>query len=65
MKIWGSTTKILGLNEKLGVSNDNLGVFIEKLGLSNEMVVMLGFYKAETEHYSLMLGFKGEKVGII
>ena len=33
-------------------------VSIEKLGLSNEMVVM-------ADDYPIMLGFKGEKVGII
>ena len=52
MKIWGSVTKIWGLNLKLGVS-------IEKFGLSNEMVVMVGFYKAKTAQYPLILGFKG------
>ena len=37
MKIWGSATKIWGLNEKLG--------------LINEMVLMIGFYKAKYDHY--------------
>ena len=46
--IWESATKIWGLNLKLGVSND-------KFGLSNETVVMVGFYKAEA--LLLMLGF--------
>ena len=41
----GSATKIWGLNEKLGVSNVNLGgVSNEKLGLSNEMVEMDDHY---------------------
>ena len=37
MKVWG-------LNEKQGVSNDNLRVSNEKLGLCNEMVVMAAHY---------------------
>ena len=49
LKIWVSARKICGLNEKLGVSNDNLGFSNEKLELSNKMVVMVGFYKAETD----------------
>ena len=40
MNFFGSPMKIWDLKEKLGVSNDNLGVFDEKLGLSNKMVVM-------------------------
>ena len=36
----------------MGVSNDNLGVSKEKFGLSNEIVVVVGFYKAETDHSS-------------
>ena len=76
MKIWGSATKIWGLNEKLWVSNDKLGVSYDNPGVSNEKLglsqrngrngralpLMLGFYKAETARYHLMLGLKGENM---
>ena len=67
--IWESATKIWGLNLKLGVSND-------KFGLSNETVVMvgfykaealllmLGFYKAETEHYTPWCWFQGREISL-
>ena len=36
--------------------------FYAAIGRNRALPLMLGFYKAETAHYSLMLSFKGEKV---
>ena len=41
----GSATKIWGLIEKLGVSN-------EMVEMADHYPLMLGFYKPETEHYA-------------
>ena len=66
IKIWGSATKIWGLNEKLRVSNENLGLNTPNARFmpfrSRVLGLILDFNKAENEHYTLMLGFKGEKV---
>ena len=44
----------------MGVSNDNLVVSKEKFGLSNEIVVVVAFFKAETDHSSKGL----ESIGV-
>ena len=43
MKIWG-------LQRKFGVSNENIRVSNENLGGNRALTLMLGFYKAETNH---------------